>query len=211
MNTVVNLPIITADAPAVQRSPEWFAKRIGKFTGSQLPTLMAGLDTEGYKGYIREKAWERLTGKAVQTFTNDAMQHGIDTEPQARSYYEFVADAEVVEVDFIVHADYPYMGVSPDGLVGDKGMIEIKCPQPKTHIEYLAAKKLPAKYRWQVQGQLWVAKREWADFVSFHPDCEHQLIVRVEASQKDWDALTERAEIANDAVEALIKQIKEEA
>ena len=130
---------------------------------------------------------------------------------QARSYYEFVADAEVVEVDFIVHPDFPYMGVSPDGLVGDKGMIEIKCPQPKTHIEYLAAKKLPSKYRWQVQGQLWVAKRDFCDFVSFHPDCEHQLIVRVEASQKDWDALKERAEIANEAVEALIKQIKESA
>ena len=144
MTNVFTLPVVTADAPAVQRSPEWFAKRIGKFTGSQFPTLMAGLDTESYKGYIREKAWERLTGKAVQTFTNDAMQHGIDTEPQARSYYEFVADAEVVEVGFMVHADYPYVGVSPDGLVGDKGMIEIKCPQPKTHIEYLAAKKLPA-------------------------------------------------------------------
>ena len=211
MSTVVNLPIITADAPAVQRSPEWFDDRRGKFTGSQFPTLMSGQETEGYKGYIREKAWERLTGKTVQSFTNEAMLHGINTEPQARSYYEFVADAEVVEVGFIVHADFPYVGVSPDGLVGDKGMIEIKCPQPKTHIEYLAAKKLPAKYRWQVQGQLWVANREWADFVSFHPDCEHQLIVRVEASMKDWDALKERAEIANDAVEALIKQIKEEA
>lgn len=211
MNTVITLPVITADAPAVQRSPEWFAKRLGKFTGSQFASLMAGESTETYQGYLREKAWERLTGKAVQMFTNDAMQHGIDTEPQARSYYEFVTDSLVEEVDFIIHRELDFIGVSPDGLIGADGMLEIKCPQPRTHVEYLAAKKMPAKYRWQVQGQLWVAGRDWCDFVSFHPDCEHQLIVRVEKNEKDHAALAERAMAANEAVNAIIEKIKEQA
>lgn len=205
MNAVVQLH------PVEQRSAEWFAKRLGKFTGSQFAALMAGESTETYLGYIREKAWERLTGKAVSTFTNDAMQHGIDTEPQARAYYEFVTDHTVIEQDFITHLELDYVGMSPDGLVGDDGLIEIKCPQPKTHIEYLASKKVPAKYRWQVQGQLWVANRKWCDFISFHPDCEHQLIVRVEANEKDHQALYDRAVEANKAVNALIQQIKESA
>jgi putative phage-type endonuclease len=209
--TIHNLPIQVAPAPVVQRSPEWFAQRVGKFTGSQYSCLMAGPDTDTYKNYIREKAWERLTGKAVQGFTNDAMQHGIDTEPQARAYYEFVTDTVVEEVGFLVHPDYPYLGVSPDGLVGSDGLLEIKCPQPKTHIEYLASKKLPAKYKAQVQGQLMVARRDWCDFVSFHPDSEYQSIVRVYADDKYITQLIDRAKIADEAVEELITKIKEAA
>lgn len=207
MNTVVAL----RPEPTEQRSPEWFAQRLGKFTGSQFAALMAGETTETYQGYIREKAWERLTGKAVSMFTNDAMQHGIDTEPQARAYYEFVTDSAVIEQAFITHPELDFVGISPDGLIGSDGLIEIKCPQPKTHIEYLATKKMPSKYRWQIQGQLWVTERKWCDFVSFHPDCEHQLIVRVDASEKDQQALYDRAVLANQAVEALIQQIKESA
>lgn len=211
MNTIIKLPVLTEAKPTAQRTEEWFAQRVGKFTGSQFASLMAGESTETYQGYLREKAWERLTGKAVQGYTNEAMLHGIETEPQARAYYEFVKDVLVEEVAFIAHPDLTYVGVSPDGLIGSDGMLEIKCPQPKTHIEYLAAKKLPAKYRWQVQGQLWVAKRDWCDFVSFHPDSEYQTIIRVEANPKDHEALAERAAAANEAVEAIIKQIKEAA
>ena len=211
MNTVITLPVQLAPAQIEQRSPEWFAQRIGKFTGSQFPTLMAGEDTETFKGYIREKAWERLTGRAVQGFTNDAMQHGIDTEPQARAYYEFVTDSVVTDAGFIVHADLGFIGVSPDGLIGDDGLLEIKCPQPRTHVEYLASKKMPTKYRWQIQGQMLVTGRKWCDFVSFHPDCEHQLIVRVDANEADHAKLIERAKVANDAVNELIAKIKEAA
>ena len=206
--TVISLPIITSGTPS-QRTEDWFAQRIGKFTGSQFSSLMAGETTETYQGYLREKAWERLTGKPVQGFTNEAMQHGIDTEPQARAYYEFVADTVVEESGFIIHPALDFVGVSPDGLVGTDGLLEIKCPQPKTHIEYLATKKMPSKYRWQVQGQMWVTGRQYCDFVSFHPDCEHQLIVRVEANPKDHEALAERAAAANEAVNQIIKSIKE--
>lgn len=211
MNTIIKLPVLTEAKPTAQRTEEWFAQRVGKFTGSQFASLMAGESTETYQGYLREKAWERLTGKAVQGYTNEAMLHGIETEPQARAYYEFVKDVVVEEVAFIAHPDLTYVGVSPDGLIGSDGMLEIKCPQPKTHIEYLAAKKLPSKYRWQVQGQLWVAKRDWCDFVSFHPDSEYQTIIRVESNPKDHEALAERAAAANEAIEAIIKQIKEAA
>ena len=211
MNTVVHLPIIVAPSPVAQRSEEWFAQRLGKFTGSQFASLMAGESTESYQGYLREKAWERLTGRAVQGYTNDAMQHGIDTEPQARAYYEFVNYTDVQESGFVIHQEYDFLGVSPDGFVGTDGLIEIKCPQPKTHIEYLATKKMPSKYRWQIQGQLLVTGRSWCDFVSFHPDCEHQLICRIQANKDDHEKLIERALVANEAVNKLIDNIKESA
>lgn len=207
MNTVVAL----YPAPIEQRTPEWFAQRLGKFTGSQFAALMAGESTETYLGYLREKAWERLTGKSVSTFTNEAMQHGIDTEPQARAYYEFVTDNQVIEQGFVIHPELDFVGMSPDGLIGDNGLVEIKCPQPKTHIEYLASGKMPSKYRWQVQGQLWIAKRDWCDFVSFHPECEQQLIVRIEANDKDHQALYDRAVLANEAVNNIVSTIKDKA
>jgi len=191
-----------------QRTDEWLLERLGKFTGSQFATLMAGETTDTYQGYLREKAWERITGKQASTFTNAAMQHGIDTEPQARSWYEFLTDNVVVEQAFCIHPEHDFIGVSPDGLINDDGLVEIKCPQPKTHIEYLQSKKMPSKYKWQIQGQLWVTGRLWCDFVSFHPDCEHQLIARVEADKESHEKLLERALKANEQVNKIIEGIR---
>jgi putative phage-type endonuclease len=188
-----------------QRSPEWYSARLGKFTASSFADLMAGLDTEAYKGLLKDKAWERLTGAPVASYTNPAMQHGIDTEPLARDWYSFQTGAEVVEVGFVLHPALPMVGCSPDGRVGPSGLIEIKCPQPRAHLEAMVSRKLPAKYRWQVQGQMWIEGREWCDFVSYHP-AQGGVIVRVEASEKDHAALAERVGVAEAAVIDLLEK-----
>ena len=121
------------------------------------------------------------------------MEWGTATEPKARTAYEFHTDREVVEVGFYPHSTM-MAGASPDGLIEDDGLIEIKCPNSTTHVEYLERGILPAKYISQVQGQLWITGREWCDFVSFDPRMPHNLqllIVRVERDDtyiKDLEA-----------------------
>ena len=190
-----------------QRSPEWYAARLGLFTASSFADLMAGLETDAYKGLIKDKAWERTTGQSAGGFTTAAMQHGIDCEPLARDWYTFQTGAAVAEIGFVIHPDFPMAGCSPDGRVGDAGLIEIKCPQPRAHTDTMVARKVPAKYRWQVQGQLWIEGREWCDFVSYHP-AQGGVIVRADSSEKDHAALAERVGIAEAAVLDLMEKMK---
>lgn len=188
-----------------QRSAEWYQARLGKFTASSFADLMSGLDTAGFKGLIQDKAWERLTGSPIESYTNAAMQHGIDTEAQARDWYRFNSDLEVSEIGFVVHPDFEMVGCSPDGLINDTGLVEIKCPQPRAHIETLANKKLPSKYRWQVQGQLWITGRTWCDFVSFHP-AQGGITVRVQANELDQFELVQRVKLAETKVLELLEK-----
>lgn len=166
-----------------QGSPEWFAARCGKATASRFSDVLAKLKSGGEsasrKNYRARLVVERLTGKPLETFSNAAMQQGVEREPLARMAYEAETGNLVEEVGFFQH---PAMdaGASPDGLVNADGMLEIKCPQLATHLEYLNLPAEPAEYTAQIQGQLWICGRDWTDFVSFNPDFpEHlQLIVR---------------------------------
>jgi putative phage-type endonuclease len=110
---------------------------------------------------------ERLTNQKAEGFSNVAMQHGTDTEPLARAAYEDYADILVDEVGFVPHPSIIMAGASPDGLVGDDGLIEIKCPNTATHIETLLSRTVPSKYNTQMQFQMACTGREWCDFVSF--------------------------------------------
>lgn len=131
--------------------------------------------------YLASIALERVTGVREEFKTTFAMEQGTEREPMARVSYEMQTGSLVQEVGFCLH-DTLQCGVSPDGLVGLDGMTEYKCPLPKTHLEYMKLEKgkCPSPYRWQVQGQLWVAEREWCDFVSFCPEFSPnaQLVVR---------------------------------
>jgi len=190
-----------------QRSQEWFSARCGRFTGSRFAALMAGEETQTFKDLLKDVAWERLTGQTDEGFTSAAMQHGIDTEAEARDWYSFECGVVVREFGFIVHPTIDCVGISPDGLVDPSGLVEIKCPQPRAHIETMVKRKLPSKYRWQVQGQLWVTGREWLDFVSYHP-ATGGVIVRVEPDPKDAEALAERAALADELVNKWVKEAR---
>ncbi len=155
----------------IQGSPEWDAVRVGRVTASNFSAATSkgkgSPPSKTRKDYMIKLVAERLTGLPAESYSNKAMEWGSETECAAREYYEALNNVSVRQVGFIARDDD--VGGSPDGLVGDDGMLEIKCPFSTTHIKYILAGKMPAEYVKQVQGNLWVAERKWCDFVSFDP------------------------------------------
>ena len=162
-----------------QGTPEWLQARLGCPSASSYAKLItsAGKASAQSDAYINQLVAEKITGDSTFFQITDPMQRGMDLEPDARTAYEMESGNLVDQVGFLKH-DTLEAGASPDGLIGENGGLEIKCPMPHTHVEYLRAGKLPAKYFQQVQGCLWISGRDWWDFMSYHPKME-PLIVRV--------------------------------
>lgn len=175
-----------------QRSEEWFSARLGKVTASRIADVCARTKTgwgAGRKNYMAELVAERLTGTRHEGFTNAAMQWGTDQEPEARVAYEFYRDATVIEVGFVPHPSIAETGASPDGLVRDDGLVEIKCPNTATHLETLLGAELPQKYFYQIQWQLACTERQWCDFVSYDPRLPESMRMHVERVKRDDDMI----------------------
>lgn len=120
------------------------------------------------ESYMMELIAEIITGQSKSFFENDAMRWGTETEPQARSMYEVKNDfVNVEEVAFIELNNF--VGVSPDGVISNDGLLEIKCPTTITQIKRALSDNYSSDYQAQIQMQLWVSEREWCDFVSFDP------------------------------------------
>lgn len=189
-----------------QRTEEWYAARLGKVTASRISDVLATIKTgeaAARANYRAELVAEILTGKGSTGFTSAAMQWGIDCEPMARAAYETETGLIVTEVGFVNHPTIAMSGASPDGLVGDDGLIEIKCPETKTHIETLTSKTAPAKYTPQMQWQMACTGRKWVDFVSFDPRMPEHLmldIIRVERDQALIDRYSEAVSVFLDDV-----------
>jgi putative phage-type endonuclease len=172
-----------------QRSIEWFAIRLGKVTASRVADVIAKTKT-GYstsrENYMAQLVCERMTGTMGESFSSTAMQWGTDQEPLARAAYEAAADVLVDEIGFVVHPTIANAGASPDGLVGDVGLIEIKCPNTATHIDTVLSDKVPSKYITQMQWQMACTGRKWCDFVSFDPRMPEGLQLFIQ--RVDFDA-----------------------
>ena len=152
-----------------QRSNEWYQARMGKVTASNIRAVLSKPTTERYKDYQAEIICGRLVGEKRRDFTSVDIEHGKEFEDEARAMYEF--DFELVtEVGFIEHPTIPFSGASPDGLVGENGLIEIKCPKTSTHINTICHQKIDPDYLAQMQWQMAVTGRKWCDFVSYDPD-----------------------------------------
>ena len=164
-----------------QHSEAWHEARCGRVTGTRFKALMAGETTQTYKDLVLNIVCELITGKAEEQYVSADMEHGTETEPEARNAYASEFEIPVKEIGFIMpdedHKYHDWIGVSPDGILPD-GMIEIKCPRAKTHLEYIESGKLPAEYRYQVQGQLFVTGLPFCDFVSY-VECMKLFVVRV--------------------------------
>ena len=164
-----------------QRTEEWFNARLGKVTASRVADVIAKTRS-GYSSsrdnYMAQLICERLTGQQGESFTNSAMQHGIDTEPLARSAYEAIHGL-VEEIGFIPHPKIEMSGASPDGYVGLFGMLEIKCPNTATHLDTLLTQSVPTKYITQMQWQMACAQRQWCDYVSFDPRLPERMQMKV--------------------------------
>lgn len=176
-----------------QRTPEWFQKRLGKVTASRIADLMAKTKTgpgASRANYLAQLVTERLTGTPTESYKSPAMDWGIEQEAAARAAYSARTGVLVDEVDFV---DHPTMqaGASPDGLVGEDGLIEIKCPNTSTMLEYLEDRTIPTKYRLQIQWQLAVTGRDWCDFVAFDPRLPEHLQLLVIREPRNTDLVVE--------------------
>ena len=157
-----------------QGSEEWFKARLGIPTASRFKDIVTpakGDKSKSYKTYMYELIAEKLIGDKEDFFKSEWMERGSEIEPLARASYEFMHDVKVDEVGIILNDDET-IGVSPDGLIGDVGGLEIKCPKPSTMVKYMIANELPLEYKPQVMGALWMSGREWWDFLAFHPSMD---------------------------------------
>lgn len=172
----------------VQGSPEWHALRIGKVTASRVSDVIAKTKTgwgASRANYMAELIAERLTGEPAEKFTNAAMAWGTEKEPDARAAYEFFRDAQVSEIAFVDHPVIGMTGASPDGLVGDHGLVEIKCPNTATHLDTLLTQAIPSKYVTQMLWQMACTGRQWCDFVSYDPRLPETMSLFVKRVDRD--------------------------
>jgi len=184
-----------------QGTESWFADRLGKVTASRIADVLAKTKT-GYSAsrtnYMTQLVLERVTQTRTESYSNAAMQWGTEQEPFARAAYETHTGQMVEEVGFVPHPDIEAAGASPDGLVGDDGMVEIKCPSSSTALEcWLSysqgANPVDPKYYAQMQWQMRCADRSWCDYVVFDsrmPAKAQLFVYRVERNP-DWLRITE--------------------
>ena len=182
----------------IQGSDEWFKIRLGKVTASRISDVVAQTKS-GYGAsrarYMGELIAETMTKTPTASYSNSAMQWGSDTEPEAAKAYAFITDFNLTEIGFVDHPTISNSGCSPDRLVGDDGLVEIKCPHTHTHIETLLDEKVPQKYLNQMLWQMACTERQWCDFVSFDPrmPVKNQIFIkRIERDQLKIDELKEK-------------------
>lgn len=196
-----------------QGSEEWLKLRLGVATASNFDKIITatGKESATLPKYALELATQCLLTEPEPTYKNEAMQRGNDLEPIARQAYA-EQTLQFVEEITMFKSDCGNFGYSPDGLIGDDGLLEIKCPLATTHAKYLLDNKMPTDYLQQVQGGLWISDRKWCDFVSFHPNFkEKQLfIIRVERDEKYIEELAKLAQKTITIRNEILKQIKGE-
>jgi len=178
----------------IQGTDAWKLIRSGKVTASRIADIMAQTKS-GYgasrANYEAELISERLTGFPVETYQSTAMLHGIETEPQARTAYEFRFDTEVAEIGFVHHPTIKYFGCSPDGLIAESGLIEIKSPNTATHIKTLLGAKIPDNYIKQMMAQMACTGRQWCDWVSYDPRMPENMCLFVDRIERDDELIAE--------------------
>jgi len=188
-----------------QGTPEWLELKAGKFSASTHKDLHAKETTAAYEKAIYKIVFERLTGKSPETFKNDYMERGNELEAEARKDYELTKFVKVREVGFVELNEW--VGCSPDGLIGNDGLLEIKCPAYNTMINYLLKKQLPSIYKWQVHFQMYVTGRKWVDFYAYHPDLK-SVIVRVERDEILIKEIDQKLKESIAKVKQILKQLK---
>ncbi len=192
-----------------QGTQEWLDARLGLVTASNAGKVITsqGKKPSAFDGFVNTLIAERLMGEPTSDFTTPWMERGKELEEEARDWYELTSENTVQQVGFCKAVD---MGCSPDGLVGSDGGLEIKCPKPETHIDYLRKDKMPAAYVPQVQFCMMITERDWWDFVSYHP-LMPKLLVRVERDDKFIKTMADLTMEALQKRDSIIDQIRSKA
>ena len=191
-----------------QGSEAWFAMRAGRVTASRVADVIAKTKSgpsASRANYAAQLVVERLTGTVEPSFQNAAMQWGIEKEAEARIAYRFLTDFEVTETDFVLHPEIFMAGASPDGLVGDDGLVEIKCPNSATHMDTLLREAIPDKYAVQMLWQMACTGRQWCDFVSYDPRFPEAMRLFVKRLDRDDTRIVELEQ----AVRDLLQEVEE--
>lgn len=192
----------------IQGSEAWYAIRCGRVTASRISDILAKTKSgpsASRANYLAQLVSERLTGKVEESYTNAAMQWGTDNEPYARGLYEATHDVLVEQVGFVVHPEIEMSGASPDGLVGDDGLVEIKCPNTASHLGYLLSGVAPSKYIPQMAWQMACTGRQYCDFVSFDPRMPAHLQLFVTRVRRSSVNISE----IEDEVRKFLKEVAE--
>lgn len=196
-----------------QGSDEWLELRLGKLTASKFADVISkgrgSAPSKTRESYMYQLVAEIITGQPQDSFKSSAMDWGNECEPAARAAYELKHDIDVQECAFIEHNEW--IGVSPDGLVGDTGLLEIKSPNTTTQIKRALSGEFPKEYMAQVQGQLWVSGREWCDFVSYDPrintDADY-FEVRVYRDGEYINDLAEKCDVFIEDLKEVLKKLE---
>jgi predicted phage-related endonuclease len=201
--------MIILDHP--QYSDSWYKARAGIPTSSCFDSIVLanGEPSKSQRRYMLQLAGERELGTKADTFQSQAMLRGLELEDEARALYSMIHGVEVQEVGLCV-GDEGRWSCSPDGLVGDDGGLEIKCPALHTHVDYRLRKRLPVEYVQQVQGSLFITGRKWWDFISYYPGTR-PFIIRVERDEEFIDKLGAELIRFVEQLDEISKQLMEEA
>lgn len=193
----------------VQGTPEWNSARTGIPTASSFDKIITtkGEASKQAQKYMYQLAAERITGVKEDTYQNGPMARGVEMEAEARAMYELLTGNEVKIVGVCFPDEKKLYGCSPDGLVGDDGAVEIKCPTSAVHVSYLLEGGLPSEYFQQVQGQLFVTGRKYVDFFSFYPGLKPHM-VRVERDEKFIKSLTIELEVFCKKLDIITEKIR---
>jgi len=205
----------------LQGTPEWLMERIGCLTASRFSDAIdrlkpkkgedKGAPSKACTDYMMELVAERMTGSAASHFVTDAMKHGTETEPEARSAYECATGNFVALTGFHLHPSIQYCGASPDGLVGDDGLLEIKCPTTAKYLRWVEAGEVPDEHKPQMLLQLACTGRKWVDFCAYEPRIKshkHRLFIRrYQPSQEEIQCAEAQAEDFLAAVDALFDRV----
>lgn len=189
-----------------QGSPEWFQARLGIPTASEFATVMAKGEGKTRRAYMLKLAGEILTGEPMENYTNVHMERGKIMEDEARDAYCFLKNIEVNRVGFIRNGN---AGCSPDSLIGQRGGLEIKTALPHIQIDRLMKNELPSEHRAQIQGSMWIAEREWWDFVSYGGPKLPPFIIQVFRDNGYIANLAGEVDRFNDELTALVDRIRQ--
>lgn len=203
------MPIIEVE----QQTPEWLQMRVGMVTASRVADIIKKRqrgtgELECRAAYRTEIITECLTGRSADHYVTPAMEWGIDHEPVARAAYEMRLDREIAPGGFAIHDEIARFGASPDGLIGEDGLVEIKCPLTATHVNWILAGVTPEEYQPQMLAEMACTGRQWCDFVSFDPRLPKKLQLFVRRFQRDDGRIAEMEEEVLKFLEEVIETIK---
>ncbi len=191
-----------------QRSPEWYAARSGIPTASMFATVMAkgkgGGESKTRQTYLLKLAGEILTGESMENFQNNHMERGKIMEDEARNFYTFMRDAEPQIVGFIRNGN---KGASPDALLGDDGLLEIKTSLPHLLIDLILKSEFPSAYKAQCQGQLWVAERQWLDLIVYWPKLP-LFVKRIERDEPYIEKMAGEVDLFNEDLSEMVERVR---